>query len=477
MNKGVLLLLGFPGLAFLAAAAALEGLPPVGVLLVPTLVIIVLVLVNGFFVAAEFAIIGVRPSRVEQKVEEGDIRARAVMAVLDSPAEQDRYIATAQVGITIASLGLGMYGEPQIAHFIEPYMARLFGADIHEAWVHTVGTIIALSLLTYLHVVVGEMVPKSLALASSYDMAVALARPMRWVEWFFRIPVRMLNGIGSLLLRLLRVPPAHGHARLHSPEEIELIVAESAEGGMLNEDEHEMILNIFDFSERQVGQVMMPRPRVEAIPHDIEPADLLRLVTESQHSRFPVYEGDLDHVIGILHIKDLVRQQLATKGRFDIRLILRPAPAVPEDQGVGKLLAAFKRQHIHMAIVIDEFGGVAGIVTLEDLVEEVVGEVRDEFDIEKDPRLELGPGVLEVAGTYLLDDLKEEIYLGADEELPHVETVGGLVITELGRPPQAGDRLTLAGNVHFTVLDVDGLAVSRIKIEFPPGAKEEEIGD
>jgi CBS domain containing-hemolysin-like protein len=476
MSKGALLLLGFPGLALLASAAlAQEDLPSLGTLIVPTLVIMILVLVNGFFVAAEFAIIGVRPSKVEQKVEEGDQRAVGVMKVLDSPAEQDRYIATAQVGITIASLGLGMYGEPEIAHFIEPYMARLFGSDIQEAWVHTVGTIIALSLMTYLHVVIGEMVPKSLALASSYNMAVALAQPMRAVEWLFRVPVRMLNGVGNLLLRVLRVPPAHGHARLHSPEEIELIVAESAEGGMLNEDEHEMILKIFDFSERQVGQVMTPRPRVQAIPHDISPAELLQLVTKSQHSRFPVYEGDLDHVIGILHIRDLVRQQLAMRGeKFDIRLILRPAPAVPEDHPVEKLLAAFKRQHIHMAIVIDEFGGAAGIVTLEDLVEEVVGEVRDEFDVEKDPRLELEPGVLEVAGTYLLDDLKEEIYLGQDAELPDVETVGGLVVTELGRPPQVGDRVTLAGNVHFLVLDVDGLAVGRVKVEYPPPKSDEE---
>jgi CBS domain containing-hemolysin-like protein len=475
MSKAALLLLGFPGLAFLASAAlAQEDLPGLGTLLIPTIVIIILVLANGFFVAAEFAIIGVRPSKVEQKVEEGDRGALAVLKVLDSPAEQDRYIATAQVGITIASLGLGMYGEPKIAHFIEPYMARLFGSDIHEAWVHTVGTIIALSLMTYLHVVIGEMVPKSLALASSYNMAVLLAAPMRWIERIFGVPVRILNGIGAMLLRLLRVPPAHGHARLHSPEEIELIVAESAEGGMLNEDEHEMILKIFDFSERQVGQVMTPRPRVQAMPHDISPADLLTLVTESQHSRFPVYEGDLDHVIGILHIKDLVRQQLATKGKFDIRLVLRPAPAVPEDHPVEKLLAAFKRQHIHMAVVIDEYGGVAGIVTLEDLVEEVVGEVRDEFDVEKDPRLEIEPGVLEVAGTYLLDELKEEVYLGHDEELPDVETVGGLVVTELGRPPQVGDKVTLAGNVYFTVLDVDGLAVGRVKVEHPPKSDEEK---
>jgi CBS domain containing-hemolysin-like protein len=250
-------------------------------------------------------------------------------------------------------------------------------------------------------------------------------------------------------------------------------VTESAEGGLLNEDEQEMILNIFDFSERQVGQVMTPRPRVKAIPSDISYEDLLAVVIESSQSRFPVYDGDVDHIIGILHLKDLVRTHMRTKGKFDIRLVLRPAHAVPETQPVEQLLAAFKRQHIQMAIVLDEFGGLSGIVTLEDLVEEVVGEVRDEFDLESEPILVIAPGVLEMAGSYLLDDLKSEVYLGPDDELPDVETVGGLIVTELGRPPTIGDRLTYIGNIHFTVLDVDGLAVSRAKVEFPQQTDED----
>ncbi len=214
---------------------------------------------------------------------------------------------------------------------------------------------------------------------------------------------------------------------------------------------------------------MTPRTKVQAIPLDMPLDELLRFVTASRHSRFPVYEKDLDHVIGLLHLKDLVRQQLNNKGNFDIRLLLRPAPAVPEDQSVEKLLAAFKRQRIHLAVVLDEFGGVAGIVTLEDLVEEIVGEVRDEFDLEKEPFIQLSPGVLEVAGNYLVDDLSDQVYLGEEERMPDVETVGGLIHTWLGRPPQVGDRVTSLYNsdVSFTVLDVDGLAVARVKIEFP----------
>lgn len=476
MNKKPLFLLALPGLVLLATAAAGEGLPGLGSLIIPVLVIIILVLLNGFFVAAEFSIIGVRPSQVDQMVQENVSEAKIIQEILDSPAKQDRFIATAQLGITIASLGLGMYGEPKIAEFIEPYLAFITGAEPSVALVHTVGSIIALSLLTYLHIVIGEMVPKSLALASPDRSILSLSKSMKVAQAILDIPVRALNSVGRTLLHLFKITPAEGQARLHSAEELELIVSESAEGGLIFEEEEEMIRNIFDFSDRQVGQVMTPRPKVQAIPYDILSDQLLQLVTKSRHSRFPVYEHDLDHVVGILHLKDLLRQQLRQQGDLDLRLILRPAPAVPEDLAVDHLLAAFKRQRIHMAIVLDEFGGLSGIVTLEDLVEEVVGEVRDEFDIEKEPVVEITPGTLEVAGTFLVDDLGEYVFLGEEEDLPDVETVGGLIHTWLGRPPQVGDKVSLPrdAGVHFTVLDVDGLAVSRAKVEFPTGQDDQE---
>lgn len=369
-----------------------------------------------------------------------------------------------------------MYGEPKIAEFIEPYLALILGQEPNIALVHTIGSIIALSILTYLHIVVGEMVPKSLALASPDRSVLSVSKPMLVAQTILDIPVRALNGIGRGLLRIFKIVPAEGQARLHSAEELELIVSESAEEGLLLEEEEELIRNIFDFSERQVGQVMTPRTKVQAIPHDMPNDELLKFVTESRFSRFPVYENDLDHVLGILHLKDLIRQQLRKREDIDIRLLLRPAPIVPEDFSVEHLLAAFKRQHIHIAIVLDEFGGLAGIVTLEDLVEEIVGEVRDEFDFEKEPILELGPGSLEVAGTFLVDDLIEYVHLGEEEELPDVETIGGLIHTWLGRPPQPGDVVPLPqdNTVTFTVLDVDGLAVSRAKVDFPVGLTEEK---
>lgn len=476
MTKYLLLAMTLPGFGILATAAAQEATElAAGPLLVALVVIFLLVLLNGLFVMAEFSIIGVRPTQLEQMVDEGVDRAGSVLAILESRQKQDQYIATAQLGITIASLGLAMYGEPQIAHFIEPYLENLWFEPSLEL-VESIGYVIALGLLTYLHVVVGEMVPKSLALSDAPRMVLLLSRPMIVARWILTYPVKILNRIGVSMLRLFRVPPAEGHERVLSPEELELIVTESTEGGLLNAEEQEMILNIFDFSDRTVSQVMTPRTKVEAIPLDVSRQEILNIVTDSRHSRFPVYDGDRDHIVGILHLKDLVKQTLRSESRFDLRLILRSAPAVPEDLPVQTLLAAFKRQKLHMAIVLDEFGGMDGIVTLEDLVEEVVGEVRDEFDQEKEPYVVLGPGQIEAEGEYLVDDFDDGFW-GNDEDLPDVETVGGLVISKLGRPPQVGDEVIYDEKIQIRVLAVEGRAVSRVLIEFPDPNKLAEEGE
>ena len=477
MSKIILLSLMIPGMSFLLLIfdAAEGAFPSISVLIVPLIIIFLLILLNGLYVSSEFSIIGVRPTQMEQRVNEGDKKAQRVLDVLESRSRQDQYIATAQLGITMASLGLAMYGEPRISHFIEAYLEGWFNMTTSAA--NAVGYFVALSLLTYLHVVIGEMVPKSLALSDASNTSLRLSRVMQISQTILSIPVHALNWIGNLLLRLFRVPSAHGQSRLLAPEELELVVNESVEGGLIEEDAEEMIRNIFDFSDRTVGQVMTPRTKVQAIPSNISMDKLLNLIIESRHSRFPVYDGDFDHIIGILHLKDLIRQTIKPSTAFDLRLILRAAPAVPEDQLVETMLALFKQQRLHMAIVLDEFGGLEGVVTLEDLVEEVVGEVRDEFDLEKEPYVVIAPGIIEVAGDYLVDDLIEEIYIGQESTLPDVETVGGLVIAQLGRPPQINDEVVYNNRVLFKVLDIDRRAVSRVRVEFPTPELDENKND
>lgn len=432
---------------------------------IPLLLITLLVLLNGLFVAAEFAIIGVRPTRLTQLADDGNRTALRVKQILDDPASQDRYIATAQLGITLASLGLGMYGEHAVADWLLGPLEGLLHLD--ETTAEAIAVVGALALLTFAHVVVGEMVPKSLALQYAERTALGISSIMALMSWLSYPVVRVLNAIGNGLLRLIGVPLAASHARLYSTEELELVVSESHEGGLLSDNEEQLLHNIFDFSERHVAQVMTPRRRIAAVPRAISEHELRAYLAASPHSRFPVYEGDMDHVVGLLLLKDFVRQQTQGQAPFDIGSLLRHMPTVTTMMPVERLLASFKRSHVHMALVVDEYGGTVGLVTLEDLVEEVVGEVQDEFDQgELPPFREVAPGVLEVRGDVLLDDLRENITLTlpADAALPDVETVGGIVVGLLGRPAQPRDRVHV-GMVTLTVERVDGLAVSLVRVE------------
>lgn len=456
--------------------ASETGEPMWTALWLPLIVIIILVLINGFFVSAEFAILGARASRMERLAADGDKNARHVQGILESSDKQNSYLATAQLGITVVTLALAMYGEPRISHFLEPFLTNLFNVELSDEIVHTISYLVALGVLTYLHVVIGEMVPKSLALTGANELVLRLDPAMRILQKVFDWPIRFLNGIGASLLRLFRIPPAAGHSRLYSAEEIEQLVSESTEGGLIAEEAEAMIRRIFDFSERTVGQLMTPRRKVQAVPTDIAYDDLVQLVIESHHSRLPVYEHDLDHVVGTLYLKDLMRQHVESGEPVPVTSMMRPeVPIVPEDFSAEEMLLRFKSDRLHLAMVLDEFGGMAGLVTLEDLVEEVVGEVRDEFDIEYEPYVVIKPGLAEMSGDYLLAELLEHVYLGDEEALPEVDTIGGLIVTLLGRPPQVGDVVATANDIVFTVIGVDGRAVSRAKVEYPaPGSADKK---
>ncbi len=445
-------------------------------LILPILVTIFLVLVNGLFVAAEFAIIGVRPTQVEPLAKAGNKRARLVLKILESPNATNKYIATAQLGITLASLGLGMYAEPRIALFIEPYINKFTGTSLNDIVIHSIAMLISLAFLTYMHVVLGEMIPKSLALSNPKRAALTIMSTMYWTQKFLSLPVSGLNFLGDSLLRLLKVRPPESDARLHSTRELAQIVSESALGGKLQDNEKMLLLGVFRFAEQKVHQIMTPRNRIQAISYDTQLDQIMTQVSDSRYSRFPVYRNDLDHIIGILHVKDLASQQLLDNDKlFDLRLLMRPAPYIPEHTPLTNMMSAFKRNHVHMVVALDEYGGTAGIVTLEDLVEEIVGEVRDEFDLYSEPVVITSPTTLETLGSCPVNILQEYVDLGSRDNLPDVETVSGLLMTWLGRPPQPKDHYIHNDNILFTVLSVDGFTATKVCVEFPVPSKESSV--
>jgi CBS domain containing-hemolysin-like protein len=432
-------------------------------ILIPLVIISVLILLNGLFVAAEFSIVAVPPTRITKRADEGSSAARRVLSILRDPQRQNRYLATAQVGITVVSLGLGMYGEHVLAEWFETLFHSL--GRLAEPVAHTVATILAVGVLTYLHVVIGEMIPKSLALQAAERTVLSLDQPMTWMERIFRPLVFILNEIGNWIVRLMGIPPLDIAERLYSPEELELIVDESFEVGLLESSEQLFIENIFDLSERDVGQVMTPRTRVDGIEVTADLDKIMNHICETRQTRYPIYEGDLDQIVGILHVKDLARQRVSVdRSATDLRELARPPVFIPESLSLDNLLIRFRKEHLQIAIVIDEFGGTAGLVTLEDLMEEVVGEIQDEFDQEIEPIEELSPEVLRVRGDLILAELNQ-LY---DLDLPHreVDSIGGLVMASLGRIPKPGDVVE-AGGARFEVETVEGLAVQTLIVRLP----------
>jgi CBS domain containing-hemolysin-like protein len=433
------------------------------VIVLPIVISAILILINGLFVASEFAIIGVRRTRMAQLANQGNRVAAGILEILDDPLLQDRYISTAQLGITIASLGLGMYAEEAFAELLLGPLEHL--VHLSESAAHGVAAAIALSLLTFFHVVVGEMVPKSLALQFPESTVFRVSKPMGLMQKLFGPAVWFLNTLGAGIMRLMRIPLVEGHARLHSPEELQMIINDSFRSGQIEAEEKVMLSKVFLFGEHKAHQVMTHRTRVEAYPIEISESELLPRLAESNFSRFPIFRGDLDNVVGVLHLKDLIRQQIHRPAEFDLRSLLRRAPVVPECADVEDVLAMLKQQRLAMAMVIDEYGGLAGIVTLEDLVEEVVGEVQDEFDHEIAPIRQVGPRQYIVRGDFPVEDLDRLSPLG-DKDLD-VNSVGGLIVSLLDRMPLVGDSVTYAG-VVLTVKTLSGRAIQTAHLRLPP---------
>ena len=427
------------------------------------LIITALILLNAVFVAAEFAIVGAPRAAIDRRAADGNRLARAVQRVLDDPRQQDRYIATAQLGITVASLGLGMYGE----HVLADALFRGMGGHGLPEWLvsHGVASTVAVAILTYFHIVVGEMVPKSVALQRAEQMALWITPPMIWTRNALFPFVIALNAIGTLVLRLFGVNrQAQNADQYYSPEELQLIVQESEDLGALRAESGQMLQELFEFGDLSAAEAMVPRVRVIGIQLGTAPDGIRRLLSETPHTRFPVYERDLDHIVGMVHIKDLLRALL--NGESIQRPYARPLPLVPETAPLDAVLTTMRGDRSQMVVVIDEHGGTAGVVTLQDLFEEVVGEI-DEGpvtapEIYRDPQ-----GRLHVPGTMRVDELGQQFDLDLEHE--DVDSVSGIVLTLLGRPPAVGDAVRY-DRLLLEVTAIKGHGVDECAVSLIPGS-------
>jgi CBS domain containing-hemolysin-like protein len=421
-------------------------------LLIALAVILVLVVANGLFVAAEFAIVGAPRASIEHQAAQGSRLARRVARILEDPRRQDRYIATTQVGISVASLGLGMYGEHVLAEWIA---VRLEPFD-ENRWIaaHAVASGVAVFVLTYLHIVIGEMVPKALALQRA-ARTVLYVSPFVLALQAVLLPVVVgLNATGNGLLRLIGVRRHEVDSeRYHTTEELQYIVENSQEGGMLREESGRILRELFEFGDLTAGEVMVPRVMLAGIRVGATPAELSAIVQASPHTRYPVFEGDLDNIIGSLHIKDALRH-LVTNTPVTVR-DARSLPYVPGPALLDEVLAAMRRYRAQMAVVMDQHGGTAGLVTMEDLFEEVVGDIEEGHG--RTSIVLEAPGRLQVRGTVRLEEAGAA--LGCTLDHPKVTTISGLVLMLLGRPAVAGDSVTWK-NVRIDVTATAGRGVA-----------------
>ena len=431
--------------------------------MIPLLVVAGLILLNGLFVAAEFAIVGARPSAVEERAEAGSRLAGLVHRALGDARAQDRYIATAQLGITSASLALGMYGEHQLAEWVA---LRLEAIPLIESarWIgaHAIASVSAVAFLTYLHVVIGEMVPKAIALTAPVTAAMIVAVPMRAIELTAFPLVAGLNGLGNTVLRIFGIRrTVGGEESSRTSDEIGFIVAESRAGGLLAHEPARVIQELLEFGQLTAGEVMVPRTRLAALRLGADIGEVRETLDAARHTRYPVHDGDLDRIVGLVHVKDLL-QGLPARGRLEVQIV-REIPFVPATDPLDRVLTVMRGAHAHMAVVMDEHGGTDGIITLEDLFEEVVGEIGDPGDtvtVRRDPA-----GALCVSGTARLEELGDA--LGLVLEHADVDTVSGLVLATLGRPAAVGDRVTHDG-VELEVTAVRGRGVHEVRVVHAP---------
>ncbi|HET9225305.1 MAG TPA: hemolysin family protein [Thermoanaerobaculia bacterium] len=424
---------------------------------------VLLVFLNGFFVAAEFALVKVRPTQIEPHAATGSRRAGVAKHMV---RHLDAYLSATQLGITLASLALGWIGEPAFAWIIEP-VVRPFTGD-NPALLHSAALTASFLVITILHIVLGELAPKSIAIRKSEGTALFVALPL---FLFYKITypaIWLLNHTANFLLKLVGIAPVSESEIAHDEEELRLLLG-SSDASHLSLQKRELLDNIFELSHRVARQIMLPRQDVVYLSTARPIQENLRIARRSGHTRFPLCEGDLDHVVGVIHIKDIFRRErpIAT-----LQEVAREIAFVPETLELDRLLKRMRTERFHLAAVIDEYGGVSGVVTLEDVIEEIVGQISDEFDVDKPEIDKVGEGIYEVSGGMLVEDLEDELEIELSDR--DEDTMGGVVLSELGRNPAVGDRVEV-GPFTIEVLEVHLNRVNKVRITVPqPAAVPDE---
>jgi magnesium and cobalt exporter, CNNM family len=420
----------------------------------------VLILLNAFFVAGEYALVTVRRTRVQELADGGSRRARAVLRITSDPP---RFIAAMQLGVTLTSLGIGALGEPVLSHALDDWLAAVIAA------------VIAFVVITFLHVVVGELVPKGLALSYSDRIALGVSTPVRGFFLLFKPFIWILQRSSEAGQRALGLDPRAINTQPLSEAELKMLLDASSQQGEIQHDEREMLYKVFDFADKEVSDVMVPRPEVVAVNVEMPPEQALAAVLDSPYTRYPVFRDSLDEIIGVLHVRDLF-SALNDRGIADVEIseLVRSAYIVPETKDLAALLAEFRRTNQHLAVVVDEYGAMQGIVTLEDLLEEIVGEIEDEFDLPDESVERVDEHTVRIDGTFPLDDFNEQFATTLEHEDYH--TVAGYVFHLLGRAADPGDEVRADG-VRFRVLEVEGSRIQRLEVELgvEPESEPDEL--
>jgi magnesium and cobalt exporter, CNNM family len=417
----------------------------------------VLILLNAFFVAAEYGLVTARRTRIVELHHQGNRRARDVLRITADPP---RFIAAMQLGVTLTSLGIGALGEQALSEAFDPIMSTVLAV------------LIAYLLLTFLHVVIGELVPKGIALGHREGTALLVSAPVRGFFIVMRPLIWFLQKSTELVLRWLGLQPPGGEDDVLSEAELRMVVSQATKGGEIEVQEQEMLYKVFDFADKEASDVMVPRPEVVALSIDLPPEQCLEAVMDSPYTRYPVYQETLDNVVGILHVRDLFAA-LRDRGMHEVKIedLIRPAHIVPETKDLAALLAEFRRANQHMAIVVDEYGEMEGIVTLEDLLEEIVGEIEDEFDLPDESVEQVDDDTIRIDGTFPIDDFNERFHSSLPDDDYH--TLGGFVFGLLGRQPEVGDDISHDG-MRFDVLDVEGSRINKLAVTFEQRRDQKE---